>query len=454
VQSVTGEETIRGSEPGVSIRESRRASGATEVEILKYLVNLVPVAEAVTPAAMVGAKDPSPLVRRSCYSAVRQAVNALVFSVRLFPQTDAYELPPRPLDQWSEQEKKRAIEARQRIFTDPYKIGPAVKAFSSPELRAGLERGVLDPDTTTRLEARRTLDALANLRKALLDWENSVPDVTAKGAVYNVKPRATGKRAAKHDGGLLRTAGKEEVSAVPPASSTMPALHLPPQVEKAPVQLVRRQKEGADALSDLIGAIGAELVRQGVSDPNPQGRRATHEAIEALGPSGSRYIPELVKSLEDRDVFVRWISARALGKLAPRKADVVVAALVRGLNDDDLDARIAKTRALGSYGPDAKSAVPALARLLEKGDAEYRLVVIKALEGIGTDSEGALPALARLFGELDPRLRTEAARLIGRLGSRAKGYLPQLRRLTSDPDSDVRRSAAGAILGILGGPES
>jgi HEAT repeat protein len=448
VQSVTGEENIRGSEPGVALRETRRGSGSVEVDPLKFVVNLVPVAAAVTPVAMVGARDPSPLVRRASFSAVRQAVNALVFSVRLFPQMDAYEVPSRPLDQWSELEKKRAIEARQRILSDPYKIGPAVKAFSSPALRDGLARGVLDPDPETRLEARRTLDALANLRKALLDYENSVPDVTGKGSAHYRKPAVPGKRAGRKDAALLRTSGTEEVAALPPPLPTPPVLHLP-VAQKAPATNLRRQKEGADPLGDLIGAIGEELVLKGVTDPDPKGRRATHEAIEALGPGGARYIPQLVRSLEDRDVFVRWISARALGKLSPRKPDVVVPALIRGLKDDDLDARIAVTRALGAYGPDAKGAVEALARMLEKGDAEYRMVVIKALEGIGTDSVAALPALVRLFDEIDPRLRAEAARLVGRFGPQAKAYLPQLRKLTSDPDSEVRKSAAGAILSIV-----
>ena len=158
--------------------------------------------------------------------------------------------------------------------------------------------------------------------------------------------------------------------------------------------------------------------------------------------------------MKDRDLFVRWIAARALGKLAPKSADSVVPALTAVLDDEDLDPRIAAANALGAYGPDAKSAVTALTDRLLKGDAEVRIANMKALEGIGTDSVSALPTVVKLFAFIDPRVRTEAARLVGRFGSSpktreaAKKYVPALRELTFDPDTDVRKAAAAAVLEI------
>jgi HEAT repeat protein len=250
---------------------------------------------------------------------------------------------------------------------------------------------------------------------------------------------------------VVRTGATEEVPA-PRLPASRPGLLV---YQAAPGG--RTLTEDVEKLRDTLDKLGARIVEAGLQEQNAVARRSTLEAVEALGPLAVRYIPQIIRSTEDRDLFVRWIAARSLGRLAPHGADKAVPALTAMLDDPDMDARMAAAHALGLFGPDAKSAVPALTERLLKGDAEVRIANMKALEGIGTDSVSALPTIAKLFTFLDSRVRSEAARLTGRFGSspktreEARKYLPDLRRLTLDLDTDVRKAAAGAILEIQAG---
>ncbi len=166
-------------------------------------------------------------------------------------------------------------------------------------------------------------------------------------------------------------------------------------------------------------------------------------------------IPDLVRlGLADRNVFVRWASARTLGELAPRRTALVVPKLADALTDEDLDARLAAATALRRFGEDAAPAVPALARMLSKGDVESRVAMIQTLTAIGPAASASLPMMAQQLTHPDARVRIAAAQGLGAYGKTSVNFVPdliaKLRVLLNDTDGDVRSAAGEAILYIDG----
>jgi HEAT repeat protein len=480
VLHLTGEDVIRASEPGVTPRETRRtrlrplpppppSPGKPRFEDIKekekrekrtsYRSTLGVLSSSVTNAATKGVTDPVPSIRSTSLSALRQAAGATAYEVRLMKDEarqlidkylTEYAASARDRDRpWTELEKKQAKEERDDLEAGLAGIRPALKEFTSKAVLNALMSALGDSDTQTRLEARRSLDELSRLRRFLIEYDNQIP---AKGKEPD---KRTGRRPIptwRFDSPrIIPTA-----AVVPPTSSaTPPVVRVPELPGKVPVIMVRRQKKEEDELGDLLLRLGETIVLRISRDPNPLARRATVEAVESLGAAGVRFVPRLVQALKDPDLFVRWVAARTLEKLAPTvekeapaRAPSIIAGLVGLLDDDDLDPRTAAAVAIGAYGPLAKSAVDALAGKVVKGDPDFRIFVIKAIEGIGTDAAPALPALVKAFADGDQRVRAESARVVGQFGQLAKAYLPDLQRLVDDLDLDVRRAATAAILQI------
>lgn len=225
-----------------------------------------------------------------------------------------------------------------------------------------------------------------------------------------------------------------------------------------PVAYVARQVElPAPARLDpgLKGTIEAMIA--GLSDPDYRVRLGAVEVLETLGDRALPAVPALVKALRDRDKFVRWASARTLGRLAPlatknNQAREVVKGLM-GLFDDreDLYVRRMAANAIERYGPAAEDAVPLLARVIHRGDKDYIVAVLRALQGIGTAAQPALPNVAWIMGRRDLSLsvRLEAAQTLGRFGPLARGQLPQLHAImVGDPSEELRNAASSATLAI------
>lgn len=450
--SVSTAQQLRGSEPGVAVRESRRQNKVFD------LTEVLTVEKPVARAAGLGLTDPSAGVRESCSQALRQASEALAYEVRgLLPSsTKDVDLPPadRP---WSAKEARLVADRRKELQKQEEQIAPTLRAFR--DHGAGLLKAACDCDPVVRFNARRTLDSLLQIRDVVRRLREAIPtptkpiapdnkDVTraAAGSVRLVSDVTPVYRLPVPAVPASRLQGKDKTK---DKDAPLDDKDEPKDKDKE----AEKDKDDDDKDTDPIGTLLVQVlpgvVSCGIRDPNPEARRAAHEAVEAAGAAGAPYIGELIKSLKDKDLFVRWIAARTLGKLAPREADAVVAGLVALLDDVDLDPRIAAAKAIGLYGPDAAGAVPPLAERSLKGDAEWRLTAIKALESIGTASVKALPALAKLLTDIDPRIRTEAARTMGRFGPLAKDHLETLRSLTVDADSDVRKAASDAIQAII-----
>lgn len=200
----------------------------------------------------------------------------------------------------------------------------------------------------------------------------------------------------------------------------------------------------------IEGTIKAMM--ENLKHPDYRVRLAAVDTLETYGRFAAMAIPSLVESLRDYNKFVRWSSARTLGRLAPRQPDEVVPGLMRMLDDrEDPSVRIAAAQALELYGEHARKAVPLLARVINRGDREYILAILKTIQGIGTDAAPALPNVAWILVDRTqpPSVRIEAANTLGRFGTLAKNQLPILREvMNTDSDEDVRNAASLAVLAV------
>lgn len=432
VQVVSTSQQVRPSEPGVG------TPAALRPKTFLGLDTLGSVTAAVTPAAAAGLDDANVGVRRRSAQALRQAAATLAFETRLLLPLSRRDDPDPPTERpWSADERKNAAERRQDTAAKTAKLRPAFLAMSRQS--AALLKAAQNSDPTVRQEARRTLEALAQARSILSQLKEGPPPL---------KPGDKGAARPARRGAILPVRAESADGAPRPLRLPAPGGGAVQDEKKKREKDAPREDDSDELLAQLLRSVAQGLASSGFADPRAASRRAAYEALESSGDIAKQFIPQLITGLSDKDLFVRWIAARALGRLAPASADTVVPALVKRLSDDDLDVRGAAARALGQYGPAAREAVPALGAIAEKGDAELRLIVLKSLEDIGTASAAALPNLGRALGDLDPRIRERAARLIGRFGPKARAYAPALQRLTGDPDPRVRREASAALLEV------
>jgi HEAT repeat protein len=158
------------------------------------------------------------------------------------------------------------------------------------------------------------------------------------------------------------------------------------------------------------------LAAGATDDPDVEGRRAAIDVLEALGRQAAPAAPALVAALADRDRFVRWAAARALGKVRTTNTETVVPALVRLLKDGDLDVGLAAVNALAAYGPGARTALTALAEAAHASEPEMRLAAMRALERIGCDDATSLAVLNAALTDSDGRVRQVAGELLEKMG--------------------------------------
>src|SRR3954466_15240141 len=198
-------------------------------------------------------------------------------------------------------------------------------------------------------------------------------------------------------------------------------------------------KSAPDPLADAWPALRPAVTAR-MKDSDPWVRLAVTEALDAVGDAQAARA-FLREATTDRNVFVRWAAARALGRTAPPKADPGdvsddVAALSRLLADSDLDVRIAALNALARFGPAARSATPAVLAAARRGDVEPRVVAVRTIGALETDAANTVPVLIRGLADPDVRLRRAAASGLVRFGPEARPALPELRRALSSPDQD------------------
>src|SRR5262245_61292691 len=227
---------------------------------------------------------------------------------------------------------------------------------------------------------------------------------------------------------------------------------------------------GADALPVLL-----QVFKQPPSPDASDLRCRAAELIGELGEGGKQAVPDLTAALGDQDEYVRTITVRTLGKVAPAQRDVVAALLPQldgplrpevlmvlkrsgvaalpalpVLVDILQDGRTPADRGLagavlGKIGAKARPAVQPLRSALHDDDPVVRLEAAEALGFIGHDGDGVVAALEAVLGDTDSRVRFQSVRALGKLGPRAQAALPAVRRLLTDEDAKVREAAKQAV---------
>jgi HEAT repeat protein len=307
----------------------------------------------------------------------------------------------------------------------------------------------LDSDVDVRIAARRVLENLAQVRRLLA---NNLPI-----PIPEPKPES-----------------KKDVS--------LPRSTRPIQTVAWNRSVVQQGAAGGpsgaapDPLGEALRQALPEL-RKGLTDPNATARLAAVAALEAMGKDAESVIPALVDRLEDSDRFVSWATARALGKMAPLQAKLVVPPLGKIVVDSraDLGPRLAAAQALENYGADARTAVPSLREVVRRGfvpqsspwpvayayqpanrdvfrgNADLRIAAMRALRAVGSNAQSAIPDIGQtLATDPEATVRRVAAEVLGGFGKDASSQAPILRDRLDDVDPEVRRNASESLLKILG----
>src|SRR5262249_32712585 len=153
---------------------------------------------------------------------------------------------------------------------------------------------------------------------------------------------------------------------------------------------------------NALASVLPDVVKR-LTDPVPAVRLAAAEATESAGTQAWPYRAEGAAAAQDRDIFVRWVIAPALGRLLPEDTPapgVPLAGLVSLLHDSDIDVRSSTLYSLQRYGRRAVGAIDAVIDNISGGDADVRVIAVDTLERIvgddakPTDVDRAVVALA------------------------------------------------------------
>lgn len=309
----------------------------------------------------------------------------------------------------------------------------ALVALAAPAARvAGW--AAKDPDIETRVQCLKAVALAAELLVRIMK-EPQAPDAAA-GERRQREEELRPLRAVLGEQGpalaqalrdadpRVRQAGLEAADAIARGRTTSSeprkAVRVGPP-EAGVLRLVSGSGGFSQTTNDpALGALRPTLAAE-VKDPNVNHRLQAIDVLESMGPAAAPAAPALVAALGDRDRFVRWAAARALGKMAPAEAATAVPGLMRLLDDADSDVRRASVRALGQYGPRAQAAVPRLIPILNDSSAEARIAAVVALRDIGPAARSAIPMLQKATTDSDSRVRRAAAELLLRLQASPAG---------------------------------
>lgn len=419
---------------------TRRAAAEALGHVLEvYTTNMVKsrpfpylkAVEQVLPAAAEGLSDSDPLVRRAAQESCQRA--ALVME----------ELATAPL----------AATDRRNVFRPTLAVAlavlPKLNAAARdrvPELRVGASH-VLE---TFALTVQRMNYEGPPLPPPDIDRNLPMPQPNKEPGNYKKQTSLPPSRSVREK---ARAVTLERPTALPDGSAARTSRPAPSLIQTASFRAVQldelpppvRVKDGG-----IQGTV--QTMIENLKHADYRVRLAAVDTLETFSNQAAAAIPALVTALRDSNKFVRWSSARTLGRLNPRQADEVVPGLMRLLDDrEDPSVRIAAAKALELYGEHAKKAVPLLARVINRGDKEYIMAILTTIQGIGTDAAPALPNVAWILNDRTqpPSVRMEAAKTLGRFGALAKGQLPALREvMNNDPDEEVRHAASLAVLAV------
>jgi hypothetical protein len=174
------------------------------------------------------------------------------------------------------------------------------------------------------------------------------------------------------------------------------------------------------------------------------------EQFEQLVARGDGIVPDLIAVYDNSNVDsrVRWVAARALGRLPNSDS---TRALLAGLGDPDGFVRVASIKALQDQRE--TRARPQLLKLLNDKGAVVRSAAIDALAVVGTAKDSAAIAAQltdpdNFFKGQSLFVRAHAATALGELGG--PGAVEALISVVEDPDPVLREAAEAALRKLSG----
>lgn len=249
----------------------------------------------------------------------------------------------------------------------------------------------------------------------------------------------------------------------------------------------------ADLAIPPLVAAGPRLVpalAQALGSPRADERLAAAYILRKMGRCAVQARTELGAALADRNRWVRWYAAEALGNLGAEAACCVEAMIPLLAHPED-QTRFRAVRALGQIGPSALKAAAAIARLAEQDpdrqvrrearlalpqinleglaaeamerapedlkplierlqdkDAFERIGAARAIREKGVEAADAIPALVQALQHQDKWLREAAAQALAGMGIRAEPFRLALERAAEDPEPEVRAAARQALEAI------
>lgn len=215
--------------------------------------------------------------------------------------------------------------------------------------------------------------------------------------------------------------------------------------------------EVSDTLKHFRSAMKKALpaLISGIDNTNGvQEKIAALQVLERLGRSAKPAASAVTVTLSDYNNFVRWVSARTIGKISDPNAPVdgSISGLARLLGDVDVGVRNAAAMGIKRFTPTADVAaiaVPALAsELMKPRDPNSKETYIETIDHFGDLGKSAIPALIHSLSDEDEDVREKAAIVLGHLGPLAKEAVPALQRAANDSEPLVKLAASKALLSI------
>ncbi|MEN6547413.1 MAG: HEAT repeat domain-containing protein [Armatimonadia bacterium] len=248
-------------------------------------------------------------------------------------------------------------------------------------------------------------------------------------------------------------------------------------------------EQAAAAAANLLAAFGvqkpeaaAALGRMLCTKANPGVHANVTDALRAMGPAALPAVPYLLKCLQSRDEFTRYLAIDVIEMIGPgaipaaprllellrnRKLSFVerlgAAYALKALDGDgkalvapllemlDLpQARGGAAQLLGDLGPMATAAVPALRRILPEAKPYASVQIARAIWRLTGDTATILPLVEQVArGELGVG-KIGAILLLGDLGPAAASQTSLLKELLDDKARTVVMGAAVALARITG----
>jgi HEAT repeat protein len=174
-------------------------------------------------------------------------------------------------------------------------------------------------------------------------------------------------------------------------------------------------------------------------------------AAAALSEIGTDAVPTLIEALQDEQPRVRWLAARAVGKLR-KQAKAAIPVLEKNLNDKLAAVALESACALILVNADTRKPMLVLLACLKHPAAPLRWQAADAVERIGPQAKDAVPALKAMLKDSDKQLPPKAILALTKLGPEAKGAVPDLATMAKESKSPLRQQAVEALGAI--GPEA